>query len=124
MATNTHLGCRLIVALIDQYAASDPSPVWAVVPIDEGDLSKGFREITYREFANAINTAAAWLQDHLPFPERDFETIAYSGPKDIRYQIVAVAAAKLRLQVRTSTVFLILQPLILEAPVAFAICLY
>lgn len=101
MATETQLGCRLLVTLIDQYAATDPSPVWAVVPTDEGDLSKGFKDITYREFANAINIAAAWLQDHLPPLEQDFETIAYAGPKDVRYPVIAVAAAKLRRKVRS-----------------------
>ena len=101
MATKTQLGCRLLVTLIDQYAATEPSPVWAVVPVDEGDLSKGFKDMTYREFANAINIAAAWLQDRLPHFEQGFETIAYAGLKDIRYPIIAVAVAKLRRKVRS-----------------------
>lgn len=103
MATKTQVGCRLLVTLIDQYAATVSPSVWAVIPVNEDDLSQGFREITYREFANAINVTTAWMQDHLPPPQQDFETIAYAGPKDVRYPIIAVAAAKLKRKVRSSS---------------------
>ncbi|KAF2017909.1 AMP-binding enzyme [Aaosphaeria arxii CBS 175.79] len=94
MATNSSVGARLLVAQIDELA-KEPSRVWASVPVDDKDLAKGFRDVTYSEFANSINRTALWLKHHLPEPTQPFETIAYSGPKDIRYPIIAVAAAKL-----------------------------
>lgn len=99
MAGDEHSDRRLLVTLIDQYAVTEPSSVWGVMPLDEQDLSKGFRDITYENFANAINIAASWLQENVPPPSCDFQTIAYVGPKDVRYPIIAVAAAKLKKKV-------------------------
>ena len=99
MVRDKHLDRRLLVTLIDQYAVTEPSSLWGVIPLDEHDLSEGFRDITYGNFANAINIAASWLQDRLPPPMCDFQTIAYVGPKDVRYPILAVAAAKLKRKV-------------------------
>jgi hypothetical protein len=99
MVRDQDVGHRLIPTLIDQYAATEPPPVWAVVPADENDLSKGFKDVTFRNFANAIDHAAIWLREHLPQPLREFQTVAYVGPKDVRYPIIAVAAAKLRIKV-------------------------
>lgn len=85
---------RLVVTQIDEYARVDPSRVWAALPVDDNDLSKGFKDVTYRELANAINHASSWLQATLPHAQSSFETIAYAGVKDARYPILAVAAAK------------------------------
>lgn len=85
---------KLIVELVDQYATENPSRVWAAVLVNESDLSKGFKDITYGQLANAINHAAFWLQNHLPPASRAFETVAYAGPKDLRYPIVALAVVK------------------------------
>ncbi|KAF1969230.1 hypothetical protein BU23DRAFT_477741, partial [Bimuria novae-zelandiae CBS 107.79] len=86
----------LLVTLIDQYAATELSSVWGAIASNENDLSQEFKDITYQKFANAISLAATWLQDHLPLPTCDFQTITYVGPKDVRYPIIAVAAAKLK----------------------------
>lgn len=93
------VGSRLLVSLIDWYAANDPSRIWASVPIDEHDLAKGFQDITYESFANTINHAVAWFNEYLPSPVEPFETAAYSGPKDWRYAVIAVAFAKLERKV-------------------------
>ena len=89
-----------MVAQIDQYSENDPSRVWASIPLDEEDLAKGFRNVSYRDLVNAINLTASWLRDHLPPATGPFETIAYIGPKDVRYPIVAAAAAKIERKVR------------------------
>ncbi|KAF1956867.1 putative AMP-binding enzyme [Byssothecium circinans] len=86
---------KLIVTQIDEYARTTPSRVWAVIPTDDNDLSKGFKDITYSEFANAIGHACTWLKANLPPAHLPFETVAYVGPKDVRYPILAVAAAKI-----------------------------
>ncbi|PVI01653.1 putative AMP-binding enzyme [Periconia macrospinosa] len=86
---------RLVVTQIDEYAQTDPSRVWAAIPIDDDDLSKGFKDVTYTDFANAVGHACAWLEATLPPSQTPFETIAYAGVKDVRYPILAVAAAKI-----------------------------
>lgn len=102
MTASEEPGSRTIVTLIDQYASEDPSRVWAVVPIEDSNLSKGFKSITYGELANAISHAALWLQQNLDPSVTALETIAYAGPKDIRYPIIAVAAAKVGRKVNTT----------------------
>lgn len=95
MAKNTDYGCRFIPSLIDEIARDDPTRAWASVPKDENDLTKGFVDINYRQFATAINKAAWFLESRLAKPTGSLETIAYAGPKDLRYPVIAVAAAKL-----------------------------
>ncbi|MCJ1388063.1 hypothetical protein MMC18_000907 [Xylographa bjoerkii] len=95
MPENKESGRRLIVSLIDSIAIEDPGRAWASVPIDDSDLSKGFKDISYKELAIAINHSAHWLQEHITDNVRgEFETLAYAGPKDLRYPILAVAAVK------------------------------
>lgn len=94
------VGKRLIVATIDALVESNPDRVCFSIPQDDRDLSKGFRDITCRQFANAINHAAHWLESTLPTPDNtSFEVIGYQGPNDLRYPILAVAAAKVGKQV-------------------------
>lgn len=94
MNPDEEAGARLLVTRIDRLA-TELSSVWASIPVDNENLSKGFQDITYTAFANAIDRAAFWLHDQLPPAAGPFETVAYSGPKDIRYPILAVAVAKI-----------------------------
>ena len=87
-------GRRLITSLIDEIARDYPSRIWASIPKDNSNLSKGFRDITFKEFANAINHAAHWLKESLKGERISYETLAYGGPKDLRHPIIAVAASK------------------------------
>jgi acyl-coenzyme A synthetase/AMP-(fatty) acid ligase len=95
MAENAKIGERLIGRLIDEFADRDPTRVWASIPVDNDDLSKGYQDITYGQFANAINHAAWWLEEQMKANIKYVETIAYAGPKDLRYPVIAVAALKL-----------------------------
>ncbi|KAF2463873.1 putative AMP-binding enzyme [Lindgomyces ingoldianus] len=95
MALANARGSRSILSLIDQYAVETPSRVWAAVPLDDSDLGKGFTDITFTRLANAINHAAAWMTQNLGPASMPYETIAYTGPKDLRYPIVALAVAKI-----------------------------
>lgn len=63
MASEGQKGQRLIANVIDFYASNDPTRVWATTPVDDEDLSKGYKDITYKEFANAINHASWWLNE-------------------------------------------------------------
>lgn len=106
MASNERHGERLLASLIDSHATNDPGRAWASVPQDENDLSKGFVDLTYEQFANAINHASWWLENNLDKAMAPFETIAYAGPKDLRYPILAVAAVKIGKKVAASPVLL------------------
>ncbi|KAH8803002.1 hypothetical protein F5884DRAFT_683230 [Xylogone sp. PMI_703] len=85
---------RLVTHIIDQIAAEDPSRPWISVPrtSDPGD---GWRDITYGQFANAINIVAhEYIKEFgTPVPNT-FPTIAYIGPNDARYFVYSIAAVK------------------------------
>ncbi|KAL8668541.1 MAG: hypothetical protein Q9168_006833 [Polycauliona sp. 1 TL-2023] len=93
MGSNGAHGQRLLVLVIDDYAADQPDQAWAAVP-RSNDLSQGFLDISFKQFAKAINRAAFWLDDRLGASHGSFETFAYAGDKDLRYAIMAVAAVK------------------------------
>jgi hypothetical protein len=57
-------------------------------------LIKGFIDITFKQFANGINHAAAWLESCLGPTTSSFDTLAYEGPKDARAYTIIVAAVK------------------------------
>ncbi|KAF2760795.1 AMP-binding enzyme [Pseudovirgaria hyperparasitica] len=88
-------GSRLLVTTLHDIAQYDPSRAWASVPIDDNDLAKGFRDVTYKSLLNAVSHATHWLQAHIQL-EDVFETLAYAGPKDLRYPILALAVAHIR----------------------------
>jgi hypothetical protein len=106
-------GSRLLPALVDYYATNDVDRrPWASLPIDNNDISKGYKDISYSQLANAVDHAAGWLLKNLPTATSDFETIAYAGLKDLRYPILVLAVAKLRMRVCT--------PALLTVPLALA----
>ncbi|CAI6333958.1 unnamed protein product [Periconia digitata] len=90
---------NLLISLVDAYSKEEPPRVWAMLPNDDDDLSRGFRDVTYRQLSNAVNHAAHWLLQSLPPAVEPFGTVAYVGPKDIRHSIVALAVGKLRRKV-------------------------
>ena len=53
----------------------------------------GYRKISYRDLANAVNGAARWLQRMLG-PGQDFETLAYMGPNELRSPALILGAVK------------------------------
>ena len=85
--------------MIDYYAVDSPDKVYASIPRSQ-DICEGFRDVTYKQLANAIDHAAWWLDDQLGEFNSSFETFAYSGKKDLMYPILAVAAAKVGRTVR------------------------
>lgn len=69
----------------------------------------GYRKITYRELASAVNGAAKWLVDTLGAGQ-DFETLAYIGPNDVRYPFLILGAVKAGYKVSLCNVFRIDRP--------------
>lgn len=96
--TKMSYGRRLVPVIIDEAARDTPTRVYASIPRSQ-DLSDGFEDITYKRFANAINRAAVWLDSALEGRGKT-GVFAYTGPKDLRYTILTVAAVKSGREVR------------------------
>lgn len=95
----TTLGRRLVPHIIDERARIGYEKPYALYPRDR-DPTKGFRNISYSQIANAINRASWWLQDILRNEEKKENSFVYLGPNDLRYVILAVAAMKADRKVR------------------------
>lgn len=78
---------------------TDPHRPWASVPFDDDDLSKGYEDITYDVLANAVNKLA-WFIDSCIGRPTNFETVAYIGRPDLRYQIMTLAVSKTQYKVQ------------------------
>jgi hypothetical protein len=98
MASELPRGHRVLPAIIDDYAKVAPDKIYAVIPVNDDDLSQGFKNITYEQFANAVNAASWWLESTLG-QSSSFETFAYYGLRDLRYTILVIAAAKVQRKV-------------------------
>ena len=85
-------GRRLLTTLIDERAKTNHVRPFASIPrtIDAAD---GYRDISYRTFANAINRLAQWIITQVGTSTR-YESLVYLGPGDFRYQLLAMAAVK------------------------------
>jgi acyl-coenzyme A synthetase/AMP-(fatty) acid ligase len=92
---------RLLPKIIDFNAEAHPTKLYAIFPRSEL-LSEGLYELTYKQFADSINHISWWLDESLG-KSQSSNTIAYIGPKDIRYSILAVAAIKTGRKVRIMT---------------------
>ena len=64
MASTGETGNRLLMNVIEFYALNDLTRVWASAPVDDNDLAKGFRDVTYKELANAVNRAFWWIKEY------------------------------------------------------------
>ncbi|KAJ5156626.1 AMP-binding enzyme [Penicillium capsulatum] len=89
-------GKRIPISVIESRAQNPDDKPWVSVPINEEDLSRGFKDISFRQLNNWANHAAHWLSQNLPQTDEPFQSFAYAGPKDLRYPILATAVAKLQ----------------------------
>ncbi|KZF22836.1 NRPS-like enzyme [Xylona heveae TC161] len=92
MGSDLDYGRRLVPTIIDERARMGYAKPYASIPRST-DVSLGFRDVSYRELANAINRCAWWLEEKLGRSD-GFETLAYIGPTDLRYIILTVATIK------------------------------
>ena len=111
MATNSDSipGRRLFPVMIDNIAESDPDKAWASIPVSS-TLSDGYRDVSFKSFANAINRAAWFLESSFG-RSANFTTVAYIGKPDMRYHVFSMAAAKTGYQVRWKTMIILLKGL-------------
>ncbi|CEJ59944.1 hypothetical protein PMG11_08542 [Penicillium brasilianum] len=89
-------GKRILVSVIESRARNVSSKPWVSLPVNEQDLSQGYKDVSFWQLNNYANHAANWLRENLPQTLETFQCFAYAGPKDLRYSILAVAAAKLQ----------------------------
>ena len=90
---NDRVGNQLLNNVVDNAARTTPGLVYAELPRSCVDLSRGFRQVTYCDFANAINGVAWWLRKNLG-PSGTFETLTYIGPNDLRHNLLLLGAVK------------------------------
>ncbi|KAI1103844.1 acetyl-CoA synthetase-like protein [Jackrogersella minutella] len=87
-------GRRLIPNIIDGYAKKDPAREAFSVP-RSSDPKDGWKVVTFKEYANAVNRAAHRIIETCGTPSPgSFPTVAYIGPNDARYMVLLVGAIK------------------------------
>ncbi|KAI0412489.1 hypothetical protein F5X98DRAFT_354643 [Xylaria grammica] len=86
------VGTRILPALVDEIAESDPDRILYSIP-KTTNPSDGFLDISARAFARAVNRCAWYLKEHLG-PGHDFPVVTYMGPQDVVYAIIVLACNK------------------------------
>ena len=84
---------QLLNHIVDGLAQVRPESTWAKVPKDLDTYDGGYRKISYKMMANAINGLAWWIKNELG-ESKTFETLAYFGTWDPRYILLLLAAVK------------------------------
>lgn len=85
-------GKRLLTHVIDDRAQQSHARPYASIPRGPSPRD-GFHDISYSAFRNAINRCAQWLHERFGL-STSYQSIAYIGPLDLRYNIFAMAAVK------------------------------
>ncbi|KAJ0426802.1 acetyl-CoA synthetase-like protein [Aspergillus carlsbadensis] len=83
---------QLLPHIIDNYAAVKPDAIYAEYTVSPTSYENGYRPITFKAFANAINGIAHWLVEQLG--PGNGEILAYLGPNDLRYPALVLGAVK------------------------------
>ena len=84
---------QLLIHMVDGLAGARPFSIWAEIPRSPTSYEGGYRKVTYRALSNAINGIAWWLHRSRG-QGKNFETLAYFGPWDIRYVVLLLGAVK------------------------------
>ena len=91
---------RLIPQVVSNTARATPEKIWGALPRSDSDVSQGYEDITFARLNYAVTRACKWLLDNVePHRRTKFEPLAYTGPPDSRYIILAIAAIKTGFQV-------------------------
>lgn len=86
---------RLVANAIETKAKTIPDAPWLLYAKSSSwEQEGGYKTITWKQCANAINKMAHFLDENIPRQSKGRQTITYQGPNDARYYIMMVAAAK------------------------------
>lgn len=98
--------------LIDNIAVRRPNRPFISLPINNDDLSHGYKDFTFSEFALAVDRCAWWIVSKLGRCREDEKDgtriLTYVGPQDVRYPVLMLGAAKAGYTVRLFVEFLLL----------------
>ncbi|KAH8706029.1 hypothetical protein BGW36DRAFT_21546 [Talaromyces proteolyticus] len=83
---------QLIPHTFDHYARVKPDAIYAEYTVSPISYEHGYRPITFRDFANAVNGLAWWLTE--TFGPGNGEILPYIGLNDVRYPALIIAAVK------------------------------
>jgi hypothetical protein len=75
---------ELTPQIVDRLARATPDTLYAEYPNSPQAYAEGYCKITYRDFSNAVNGLAWWLQESLG-PGDGSQVLAYIGPNELRY---------------------------------------
>jgi hypothetical protein len=84
---------QLIVNVADGLARNRPQGTYGYLPVSALGYEKGFRRVSYRQFANMVNGLAWWLTATLG-RSSSFEAITYVGPNDFVHNAMVLASVK------------------------------
>ncbi|GAA87321.1 NRPS-like enzyme [Aspergillus luchuensis] len=83
---------QLVPHIVDHYAKIKPDAIYAEYPVSLTTYEHGYRPISFKAFANAVNGIAWWLLERLG--PGNGEILAYVGPNDLRYPALVLGAIK------------------------------
>jgi len=83
---------KLLASVIDEKAKRTPETTFLRYAGPDWETA-GYRSITWKQLAGAVNKAA-YLLDELPGQTGRSQTVAYLGPNDARYFFLLVGAIK------------------------------
>ena len=86
------MALETIAQRLDRLANDTTAAPFASIPTPSGPR----KDLSYRQFANIVNTAALWLDGNLQGHDTSFEpsTFAYNGTIDLCRYVLLIAAAK------------------------------
>ncbi|KAI2625808.1 acetyl-CoA synthetase-like protein [Hypoxylon sp. NC1633] len=91
---DNEFGRRLLANVIDETAQKEPHRECFSFP-RSSDPKDGWRVITFKEYANAINHISHIIVEKCGHPPAGtIPTLAYIGPNDARYVVLLIAAIK------------------------------
>lgn len=86
---------ELVPSRIDRIAKETPEQVWGSFPIDDNDLSKGWKDLNFRGLSRTINRTCELLEPRIGRGDGN-STVAYvTSAVDPRPVVLAVALLKL-----------------------------
>jgi hypothetical protein len=85
---------ELLPTALFRLARDFPDVVYAEFFSDAKDLAKGYRKVTFAEFANAVYGAAWWIRENVGAPAKEdgSEALVYFGLGDLRYGVLVFAS--------------------------------
>lgn len=84
MAPSENYGKRLIPQILDNVAATDPDRIVYSIA-KSADISQGLQHITAKQFAEAVDKTAWWLQS-IVGKSTTLEALGYIGPRKFSHK--------------------------------------